>query len=170
MKRCNIVGLPALEIPKKILLGDPVYTPIQGYTSYKIKDNFIKNQIIGMFPPSFLVGIDYDNQILFQLITSGLNNHIHKDGRRFALNFLISSGGTNVETSFYDDDKNLMESYVIKKNTWSLIHTRTNHCVHNVVGIRKAITISFGGWPTFINPLTDEKYKYLSNLFVDDKS
>lgn len=68
---------------------------------------------------------------------------IHIDHNRIkAINYIISSGGDNVITSFYNDDLSLIEKILIKEKKWHRIKVDTKHSVVNIVSPpRIAITI-----------------------------
>lgn len=69
---------------------------------------------------------------------------MHKDvGRTVAYNFLLYPGGNNVITSFYDNDKNLLESHCIEPFRWHRLTVDTFHHVSGIdSGLRVAITVN----------------------------
>jgi hypothetical protein len=93
---------------------------------------------------------------------------VHSDIRRkFALNYMFQLGGNNVTTSWYQEKNKplrrtkseggkqadtgfvdylnleLLDSVVLKLNTWYLIATDILHDVDNIVDERSSISISF---------------------------
>jgi hypothetical protein len=167
MKKFNYLNLPKLHIDDNLILGEVSYNPASGYKSYKIKSNNLIDQILKTLPLKISDLIDPEHDILFQTINSDLNNYIHKDGRAFAINYLIDPGGNNVETLFFNEDKDIVETNVMVQNSWALLETSKFHCVTNISTLRKAITISFGGYPNFQNPINDTNINYLTKLFYN---
>ena len=68
---------------------------------------------------------------------------IHIDNNRTeAINYIVSSGGDNVITSFYDEDLKLLEEIVIKPQKWHKLKVDTRHSVRNILSPpRVAITV-----------------------------
>lgn len=68
----------------------------------------------------------------FQIINQNLP--IHKDiGTLIKLNYVIDTGGTNVVTKFWDNDKTtLLASYKIEPNRWHIFKADTFHSVENI--------------------------------------
>lgn len=81
----------------------------------------------------------------YQIITG--QTPIHKDtkyGREICWNYLITSGGKNVATRFWNDNATyLMDEIVLKDHVWYEIDVTVNHDVTHVRGHRLAITV----WP-----------------------
>ena len=67
---------------------------------------------------------------------------LHKDKRQYAFNYLLSTGGDNVKTSIYDDDKNLIESVTIQPKTWHSIETHYYHDVQNIENGKVRVALS----------------------------
>jgi hypothetical protein len=67
-----------------------------------------------------------------QIITGDLATH--KDiGTKIKLTYIVSNGGDNVVTNFYDDDQTtLLASYVIESNRWHILKADTYHQVSNI--------------------------------------
>lgn len=75
----------------------------------------------------------------FQLITTDLP--IHKDfERRTCYNYIFSSGG-DVNTVWYDDNLQQIESVIFPERVWHNIRVDTFHNVTNVSGTRIALTV-----------------------------
>lgn len=68
---------------------------------------------------------------------------IHIDHNRVeAINYIISSGGDNVVTSFYNDDLTEIEEIVIQPKKWHKLKVDVKHSVKNIIDPpRIAITI-----------------------------
>lgn len=83
----------------------------------------------------------------------------HSDKRKWALNYLIDTGGPEVHTNFLsqtghelirepgtrpigvDNELNVVYSKVIEPNRWHILNTNVYHSVTGVTGTRKAITV-----------------------------
>ena len=79
----------------------------------------------------------------YQLIYTGLP--IHKDlARTIAYNYLLVSGGHDVKTIIYDNDKNILETYIIPLKTWHSINTDMYHGVDGILlnNVRVALSIT----------------------------
>ena len=67
---------------------------------------------------------------------------IHKDfGRKKAFNYIIASGGPDVETCFYADNFKLIEKHKIDMFRWHQMDVTTYHSVINMIEPRIALTI-----------------------------
>ena len=92
-----------------------------------------------------LIGVD--DIVNVQTIVSGIP--IHKDrNRNLALNYVIDTGGTDVITSFYDDQPDHpghnitpMEEYKIIPHVWHELRTDVFHGVSGLTS--KRIAVSF---------------------------
>ena len=76
----------------------------------------------------------------FQVISGDLP--VHRDiGTEVKLIYLLETGGTNVATSFYEEDKKtITDSYVIPARKWHILQASKYHAVHNVEQVRFSIT------------------------------
>lgn len=103
----------------------------------------------------------------FQSIKANGNNicqlHPHTDGKTrgpFCISFLLTSGGTNVETIWWQEngkdlirdpwshcfDLNVLSkvnSTIFPSNRWNIMRTDLIHSVHNINNDRRAFTIGF---------------------------
>ena len=96
------------------------------------------HQLIRVIRPYFDFNI---HAIIYQYI--GKNIIMHKDLHRTeAWNYLIDTGGDDVVTNWYDDEKNLLHSEVIPPRTWHKFNTGLFHDVNNITGKRFSITIN----------------------------
>lgn len=74
-----------------------------------------------------------------QVITGNLP--AHKDfGTSLKFIYIIETGGGDVRTNFYNDNKHLINSYVIAPNTWHTLKADTLHDVKNVEQVRISIS------------------------------
>lgn len=72
-----------------------------------------------------------DMYFAFQIMTGDLP--IHKDiDTKTKLVYLLQSGGNNVVTKFWDDDKNLLDTYNIEKHRWHILKVDTYHSVEGI--------------------------------------
>ena len=47
--------------------------------------------------------------------------------------YMVSAGGSNVKTTFYEDDcSTVINEYIIQPNKWFLFDSYTNHAVHGI--------------------------------------
>jgi len=78
--------------------------------------------------------------VQYQIVRNGI--HIHKDkGRNVAFNYLIETGGAHATTCFYDDNKTLIHSEILKPKLWHRLKTDVNHDVRNINIPRIAISV-----------------------------
>jgi hypothetical protein len=67
----------------------------------------------------------------FQYAVGGLP--VHKDTSKIKLNYVLNTGGSDVITSFYDEDKTtVLNSYRIDPQRWHLIKVDVFHGVKNI--------------------------------------
>lgn len=76
----------------------------------------------------------------FQIISGNLP--AHKDiGTEIKLIYLFNTGGDNVLTNFYEEDKiTVTDSYKIAAGRWHLLQANRYHAVHNVETVRFSVT------------------------------
>jgi len=95
----------------------------------------------------------------------------HCDKRRWAVNYLIKTGGTNATTEFYqrpnhpvifsgsgyelspEDELKVIKQVVIEPGRWHIINTHILHGVTNVESQRRAVTIGLNS----IDPFSELK-------------
>jgi hypothetical protein len=80
--------------------------------------------------------------------------------RKLSLNYIVETGGNNVQTSFYDlerpkddnefksknipyEDLNKTQKYVLLKNKWNLSNTQVCHSVENLDDLRIILFVVF---------------------------
>ena len=67
-----------------------------------------------------------------QIMTGNLPLHLDT-GTKIKINYIIDPGGTDVITSFYDNDQvTLLDSYCIEPNRWHIFKADTHHQVTNI--------------------------------------
>ena len=90
------------------------------------------------------LGFELERQPLYQVLRNIIPIHKDVDGRPFAYNYLLSTGGSNVTTCFYDDDKRLVHSEVIPAGCWHRLRVQHFHSVvqFDKNGVRVSITVT----------------------------
>lgn len=77
---------------------------------------------------------ELERQPLYQVLKNIIPIHKDVDGRPYAYNYLLATGGDKVTTCFYDDAKKLVHSEVIPAGRW---HRLTTQVFHSVVQFDK---------------------------------
>lgn len=68
---------------------------------------------------------------------------MHKDhGTKIKFNYLITSGGPDATTNFYNDEKVLLQSVKLELETWYILDVTTNHEVVNIEPNQQRISIT----------------------------
>lgn len=104
------------------------------YRQYMYNNNTLVQELQPLFD------FDIKDRVFIQIIKKGISTH--KDvGRKIIYNYLLDTGGDNVCTHFYDEDKTTeLYKVNIPVHTWH--HMDVSH-YHNVTGIeRNRIAIS----------------------------
>lgn len=113
-------------------------SPITGYTNFqqfvfKIPEieNIIKDYI----------NFDIKGKTYFQVVKNEIPIHVDK-GRDIIYNYLFSTGGKEVYTVFYENDKTTEKFRVkIPLHTWHKMDVSNYHTVLGLEDVRAAITI-----------------------------
>ena len=87
---------------------------------------------------------DYDVTVRYQVIKDNLPIHIDIGVEEIKYNYLISTGGDNVKTRFWDDCKNprkMLHEIITKQTTWHCLNIKIPHEVINVASPRVSITV-----------------------------
>jgi len=138
MKNFNYIEKP--KLPQRLIdqvflsLDNPNIFKFQKYDAYQIFDatEELKNFTHSIFP--------FPHTTRVQRITKDLI--IHKDfGRSMVFNFIVSTGGKNVETCFYNEKNILIEKHKIEQQRWHFLNVLTPHNVINIELARVALTI-----------------------------
>jgi hypothetical protein len=87
---------------------------------------------------------DFEIHPQYQLVYDGLPIHVDKGNRIYAYNYLLDTGGDNVETAIYDENHNLLQSKKLELKRWHRVNTFMPHTVHGIDPdkVRIAISIS----------------------------
>ncbi len=113
------------------------------YTIHKCGDELTEELKI-LFPDLVDKSTHYtriDNLLCnYQCIYRGVP--IHKDDRDFAFNYIINTGGNNVETVWYDDNYKEIHRECIEPNKWHQLKVNVLHTVEGITNKRFGITIT----------------------------
>lgn len=83
----------------------------------------------------------YHHNFMYQTIRDGIPIHIDT-GRPGAINFILDTGGDNVQTVWYADDQTtVLESVALEPFRWHRLKVDSYHTVRNITGTRFSITI-----------------------------
>jgi hypothetical protein len=121
------------EIIKSTIINENIFV-YNSYENYKI---YTATSELKKFIETF-----FKNHIIrVQVIEKKL--HIHKDiGRKIKFNYLINSGGSNVETCFYNNKIKLTQKIKIDERRWHKLDVSVLHNVINLETPRIAVTVS----------------------------
>lgn len=102
------------------------------YGCFLVNSN--KKVLEKMFEPYF--PFDIEHRFGYQYI--GENITIHKDMGRFeTYNYIIDTGGDNVKTVWFDEDKTtILHEEVIRPRVWNKLRVDVNHGVFNLTSPR----------------------------------
>jgi hypothetical protein len=127
------------EVPDELIVE--VYKSLEGIDRFPYKNNQYKS--FGATQPlvEFTQRLfNFEHNTAVHIIKDHLI--IHKDFfRTRAYNYIIDPGGDNVQTCFYDDNENLIESHCIEPYRWHEFDASINHNVINLTSPRIAITL-----------------------------
>ena len=112
---------------------------IGGYISYWVTDDFSKH-IHSLFPQNFFPSSTF---MIAQTIDSHFNGFIHKDIRKYAINYMVDKGGVDTYTALYNEDDTLADTYIQQPGEWYFLDTYKKHAVHGITSKRIALSICF---------------------------
>ena len=75
----------------------------------------------------------------YQLLRDGIPKHVDVD-RVMCYNYILQSGGVNVETVWWDNDKEIYRTRLPEKK-WHKINVSTEHSIENIETERVAISV-----------------------------
>ena len=75
----------------------------------------------------------------YQLLRDGIPKHVDVD-RVMCYNYILQSGGVNVETVWWDNDKEIYRTRIPEKK-WHKINVTTEHSIENIETERVAISV-----------------------------
>jgi|Laugresu1bdmlbsd_1035121.scaffolds.fasta_scaffold04040_2 hypothetical protein len=115
------------------------------YTSYNV-DQDLRGKIKSCFPDWFFN--EFPIGITIQKIQTGFSGYVHKDPRKYALNYLLELGGDNVTTHVFNSTTNEYETICADLHIWHLLKVSQNHYVDNMTSPRVSISLTFFMMPT----------------------
>jgi hypothetical protein len=103
------------------------------YTIHECQDE-LREYLQALFPEC--------TKFRYQTLVHGVP--VHKDrGRTTAINFILDTGGPNVQTIWYESDQTTPAgSVVLPAKQWHELQVDTHHTVMNIEGRRFAITVA----------------------------
>lgn len=85
---------------------------------------------------------DYNVDVRYQVIKKALPVHIDFGNNTFKYNYLLSLGGDEVRTMWWDQDRNnIVESFVAPINTWHRINILQPHSISELTSVRLSVTM-----------------------------
>ena len=137
MSEIKFLNLPRIVLPSSYYSTDDIYysSKIPGFISYKIISESVLRQLNSIFRPI----INDIEGMFIQTIGPSFCNYIHKDPRSYAINYILDTGGDNVNTAFFENGYN---STCVPKEAWHYFRADRLHAVQNITTTRIAITIS----------------------------
>ena len=90
------------------------------------------------------LAVELERQPLYQVLRKVVPMHKDVDGRPYAYNYLLYTGGDRVSTSFYDDSKRLVYSEKVLIGQWHRLSAQHYHSVTGFEpnGVRISITLT----------------------------
>ena len=134
------------QIPDNLVLsvdeirkGKQMYPyPSSTFSSWRIEN--VSDTLDNFLQPYF----DFPIFTIYQIIENDMPVHTD-DGRTFAYNYLLQSGGDNIATRWWKDD-NIIFSKVFSTHTWHWLDVSTPHDVEKVDSERVAISLKYAKW------------------------
>lgn len=127
------------SIPEDLI--KEIYLSLEGKNIFVIEHEFYQifdsTENLKKFTRSIF---DFPHVTRVQRITGDLEIHIDFN-RITAFNYIIEEGGSNVETCFYNENHDLLETYCVPKFKWHKLKVDSNHNVRNVTSPRIALTV-----------------------------
>lgn len=133
--------LPNLpKIPKE-LIGE-VFNTIEGKDLFHITNDIYKIYDANEELKKFLSNT-FDRSIYnLRVHVMYADVKIHVDHNRdVAFNYLVKTGGPNVETLFHNENDDVIEKITIKPLIWHKLQVTNKHSVKNIKSPRIAITV-----------------------------
>jgi hypothetical protein len=142
----KFLSLPTIVLPEILYQPCDQYfkSQVPGYVSYKISDEYLNTQLNEIFK---YILCDIEG-FFIQEITKDFCNHIHRDPRQYAINYIIDAGGDNVITSIYNSDLSVLDSKCVPINNWHYFQANNLHDVQNITSKRVSLTVSIKKFPT----------------------
>jgi hypothetical protein len=89
---------------------------------------------------------DFKADVRYQVIKKALPVHIDFGDNTFKYNYLLSLGGDDVRTMWWDENRNdenrnLVESFVAPINSWHRINILQPHSISELTSVRLSVTM-----------------------------
>ena len=144
MKYIEYLNLP--EVPEQLIksLDDIIQYPVTSgdYISTQYS-NVFRTHYVELELEEWLKTIfDFPFLAQYQIINQGIPIHKDKGNRLIAYNYLLVSGGSEVITSVYDDNKNLLQAENIQLKRWHRLETGYFHGVDGIDSNFTRVSIS----------------------------
>lgn len=137
-KMKNLTYYNIKKLPEEMI--SEVHKSLENTNIYPLKCDHYK-ACMGTYTLQNFVQSLFDTDILVLCHVIYDNLEIHKDVHRtIAYNYIIESGGSLVKTNFYNDNKELKETYYIEPYKWHSLNVSLYHSVTNIERPRIAIT------------------------------
>jgi hypothetical protein len=155
------LNLPPLELPEVWHTEDIELKSenVDGYISYWLTEEV--EQYVRSFLPKNYFNKNIHSWLIAATFRKGTSGFIHKDARHYAINYLITSGGDNVVTEFYDDNDVMIDSYIQQPGEWYFLNTLNKHCVRGITGKRTQVSYSI------YEDFTKEQWKFIESIKCD---
>lgn len=127
--------IDCLEIIEQRTNYFPVPEVVSIYASYEVNQD-LQDWIQSQF--------NYPVVARYQVIKQNLPVHVDRGITEFKYNFIVSTGGNDVHTNWWDDldsPKQIVYSIVAQKNIWYSLNVKTPHNVTNVTEPRISVTV-----------------------------
>lgn len=135
----NFPSVPEdLIIPAEIILDYPIYL-LPGIKSFHFKTLDANDNLVTWLKDN--IPIEFVH-VRYQVIYNGITMHKDSTDRITVVNYLLDTGGDNVFTTVYDDDKNILQQECIEEKRWHSLSTNLYHAVGGNKFIRPRLAIS----------------------------
>jgi len=143
------------EVPTSLLepIGVIIDKPRKNKSKIPIDYIYFQTKEIGKPLQEWLNNnIPFEFFCQYQVIRKGLHIHKDRDNRIVAVNYLVDTGGLNVITSIFDEDRaTIIQEEILKLKKWHYIRTDRFHTVQGNNFIRPRVSIS-------LRPCNQEKF------------
>lgn len=122
----NFPSVPEdLIISLATILDYPIYL-LPGSKSFHFKTLDANDNLVAWLKDN--IPIEFEH-VRYQVIYNGITMHKDSTDRITVLNYLLDTGGDNVFTTVYDDNKNILQQECIEEKKWHFLSTNFYHSV-----------------------------------------